>query len=322
MEEFRDMNDKLYVCTVYDNPLFYKARYKNYKNFSSRVNNNPSRVELYTAEIALGENKFWVTSESDGRSLRLRTNSELWHKENALNELFKILPPDARNIAWMDADVAPANPYWVEETIQQLETYDVVQMFSHTMDLGPSNQPIDKPYPGYMYQYVQDGRHWEDPAKRKKQTNCIPGLAWAVRKETLNKLGMLIDWAIVGGADYHMASALIDSIESSIPEGMNTLPYSEKCFNWARKATGITVGYVPGLLLHHWHGDRKNRNYKDRWDILINNRYDPGNDLKRNWQGLYEFVTHPGPGGNRLRNQVRDYMRSRNDDETGEIIIP
>ena len=35
------------------------------------------------------------------------------------------------------------------------------------------------------------------------------------------------------------------------------------------------VSYTPGVVLHIWHGDRANRDYRNRYQILISNRSDP-----------------------------------------------
>ena len=36
------------------------------------------------------------------------------------------------------------------------------------------------------------------------------------------------------------------------------------------------VGYVDGLVLHHWHGHKADRKYGNRWRIYVDNKFDPG----------------------------------------------
>jgi hypothetical protein len=43
---------------------------------------------------------------------------------------------------------------------------------------------------------------------------------------------------------------------------------------------------------------------------LLKNNFDPELDLKRDWQGLY-ILTHKGE---RMRNDIREYFRQRNED--------
>jgi len=52
------------------------------------------------------------------------------------------------------------------------------------------------------------------------------------------------------------------------------------------------------------------RHYSDRWKILVDNKYNPESDLKRDAQGLYS-LTDRSPG---LRDGIRTYFRSRNED--------
>jgi hypothetical protein len=70
------------------------------------------------------------------------------------------------------------------------------------------------------------------------------------------------------------------------------------------------IGYVPGLLIHEWHGKKKDRKYKSRWDILIEHGFDPDLDLKRDWQGVWQ-LTDRSPG---LRDGFKAYFAARNED--------
>jgi len=46
-------------------------------------------VVLYTVEISYGDRPFEVTTPDNPRDLQLRTEHELWHKENALISGFR-----------------------------------------------------------------------------------------------------------------------------------------------------------------------------------------------------------------------------------------
>jgi len=96
--------DRLHVVTMLENPLRWRSRYSNYWMFEREC--QAARAILYTAEVAFGERHFEVTQASNPRHLQLRTTSEIWHKENALNLLIQRLPAEAKYIAWIDADVS------------------------------------------------------------------------------------------------------------------------------------------------------------------------------------------------------------------------
>jgi hypothetical protein len=74
------------------------------------------------------------------------------------------------------------------------------------------------------------------------------------------------------------------------------------------------IGYVDGLLLHEWHGPKAARQYKSRWRILTDHAFDPYTDLKADWQGLWQWEDLSQPRMQGLRDDVRRYFSSRNED--------
>jgi hypothetical protein len=73
------------------------------------------------------------------------------------------------------------------------------------------------------------------------------------------------------------------------------------------------VGYIPGTLLHNFHGAKRNRFYLDRWKILTQNAYDPETDIKADWQGLWQ-LEDTDDRQIKLRDEIRQYFRARNED--------
>ena len=118
--------------------------------------------------------------------------------------------------------------------------------------------------------------------------------------------------AILGAGDRHMAHALIGTVKKTIHSKLSQA-YAQDLIMWesrAEKHIKRNVGYVPGLLLHHWHGKKRDRRYADRWKIIINNNYDPRLDLKEDWQGLWQLTDR----NFKLRDEIRAYFRARNED--------
>jgi hypothetical protein len=70
------------------------------------------------------------------------------------------------------------------------------------------------------------------------------------------------------------------------------------------------VGYVPGTVLHHWHGAGKQRGYTDRWAILRRHQFDPVCDLVRDCSGLWRIAI----GRERLADDIRRSLAQRNED--------
>jgi hypothetical protein len=297
-------NAKLYVIAPITNPCRYRTRYKLYEDFAKMCSD--AGAELYTVEVAFGHRPFAVTEANNPRHIQLRTRSEIWHKENMINVAISRLPSDWEYVAWIDADISFARHDWVRETLNQLQHYHVIQMFSTAQDLCPNHETFQR-HRGFVYSYL----HGFPPTKC--YSNWHPGFAWAARREAIDHLGGLIDIAILGAADRHMAFGLIGKIEQSLPGDKLDPAYMGELMRWQERAeTHIhrNVGYMPGTVLHHWHGKKRDRKYKERWQILIDNKYHPLLDLKKDWQGLWALTDH----NIKLRDDLRAYFRSRNED--------
>jgi hypothetical protein len=103
-------------------------------------------------------------------------------------------------------------------------------------------------------------------------------------------------------------------VEQSRP-GNITESYKRKLLQWqdrVERTIQRNVGYVKGTIIHGWHGNFKDRRYRERWDILSTCGYDPDVDIKRDWQGLYTFdKVKP-----KLRDLLKHYFLQRNEDST------
>jgi hypothetical protein len=292
------------VVAVISNPARYQSRYRLYRDFERYV--LASGARLTTVESALGERPFEVTSRSNPRHVQVRRTDELWDKENLINLGISRLPSDWKYVAWIDADVSFARPDWVLETLQQLQVYPIVQLFADAVDLGPEHQIVQE-HKGFAYCYHQKLR-------RSDQYGVFwhPGFAWACTREAFDALGGLIDWAILGAADHHMAKGLIGEVLDSVHGGVSP-SYKDRLVQWQNRAVAQLqgdLGYVSGLLMHHWHGKKQQRFYRERWSVLVDQQFDPLTDLVRDHQGLWRLAGNK-PG---LRDGIRDYFRSRNED--------
>lgn len=310
---FQVFPDKLYVITVISNPIRFYSRYKLYHAFEHEV--IEAGAELYTVEVAYGDRPFEITESNNPKHLQLRTRSEIWHKENALNLLMQRLPLNWKYVAWVDADIMFVRPDWAQETIQQLQHYDLIQMFSHAVDLGPNFEPITQ-FRGFMKSYA-DGVPITNPYGYYTGINWHPGFAWAARRSAIDNLGGLIDRAILGSADRHMAAALIGKIETSYHPKVS--PAYIKMLNiWQGRANQFiqkNVGHMDGLISHYWHGKKIDRGYSSRWKILYDDQYNPELDLKRDTQGLFQITDR----NIKLRDDIRKYFRSRNEDSIDKV---
>lgn len=306
--------NKLQVVAAISNPRRYRTRYDLYLDFRKHMAD--SGVVLWTAEAAFGERSFAVTRADHPYDFQFRTTSEIWHKEDLINLAAQRLPHDWQYIAWIDADVHFIRTDWAEEAVHMLQHHPVIQLWTDAMDMTPSHEPLVrhksfawcfhhlKPDPDCdPYKPPRPGPHW---------IPWHPGFAWAMRRDAYEIVGGLIDHAICGAADNHMAKGIIgDAGYSMHPKIQGT--YRRWVMQWQTRALAAfqkDMGYVHGLLTHAWHGQKRHRRYWDRWQILVKNAFDPELDLRRDRQGLWA-LTDRSP---RLRDDMRRYFMERHED--------
>lgn len=310
------VHSPLYVITPIFNSQRYRSRWRLYQDFEKHVID--SGAILITIEAAFGNRDFAITQSNNPNHIQVRIRDSLWVKESLINAAITRLPQDWRYVAWIDADIHFIRNDWVGETIQQLQNYHIVQMFSEAQDLGPNFESILK-HQGFMYCYLNNipkpktpCYYYHEQIKEEKVIKFHPGFCWAARRSAINYLGGLIDWSPLGAADNHLAHSLIGRVQDSVhpdmhPDYLKSLVrYQER----AEKYIQRNVGYVEGLILHYFHGKKADRKYWDRWKILTTNQFRPDIHLKKDWQGIWQFSEE----NILLRDQIRSYMKGRNED--------
>ncbi len=297
------MEDILHVVVVISNPAEYARRAHLFEEFVARYENNPY-IELHTMELQYGRKPFGTSAK-----YKLRTDYELWHKENLINLTVQKLPDDWRYMAWIDADIEFHNQNWAHDTLKALQHYRIVQLFSHAIDLGPNDEAFGR-YTGFGYDFCQ-GRDFTR-CKLNYQNHGHTGYAWAITRSAYNGLGRLLEFAILGSGDAHIAHCLVGCAERSINPCVHEdykkmlNAYQDRCQETIKK----NIGYVKGTILHHWHGKKRDRRYVSRWKILVEHQFSPITDIDKDWRGLWK-ITENKPD---LCNAIRIYFRTRNED--------
>lgn len=313
-----DINiDKFWVIAVISNPVRFNRRYELYNQFEHHI--RLSGVNLLVVETQQGDRPFQVTDSKNPFHLQLRTFDELWIKERMVNLGIQRLPSDWEYVAWIDADIEFVRKDWARETVHQLQHYMIVQMFSQAIDLGPNLEPLQT-HQGFVKMYHENffnGPQGAGYGGYYQPTNDFwhPGYCWAARREAIDSLGGLFDTAILGAGDHHMALSLIGRAKKSVPKNIGE-KYLNEILIWEQRAEvhlKRDIGFVPTTILHYWHGKKKDRKYVERWDIITKNNFDPDDDLKTDWQGLWELEVLTDRQ-RRLRDEIRGYFRARNED--------
>ena len=236
------------------------------------------------------------------KHVKNNSDSPVWMKEKLVNVGIKNLPEDWKYTAWIDADITFLNPVWVQDTIEALQANDIVQMFRTAVNLGPNNEAIkiDK---GFGYMHADSGTPY---VKTDKYGHWHPGYAWACTRDAFRTMGSsLLDWAILGSGDRHMAMAWIGRVLDSCPGNIH-MNYKIMLMEYQYKCKNFSVSYVPGTILHHWHGRFEDRKYRERWDVLVRHAFDPITDVT---MGL-----RLTPSGKRMEKDLKAYFEGRRED--------
>jgi len=312
-------DDKLYVIVSIFNPCGFNKRIKLYNEFADLLKLFPN-VVLFTIECVFGDQKFSVTHPLNPNHKQIRTSADniSWVKENLINICVCSLPKSSKYFAWLDADIEyPTTSRWVYETIQKFKQgYKVLQLFSEVELLGPSMEVLET-NKSFCYCIAND--NWTSYGH--------PGMAWAMTKEAFIELGGLYDLNPVGSSDLHFAHALIGNVKQTIKHTLSD-GYKRSVLSWADRLANIvgrtkdkymrTVGYVNVKIRHHYHGNKDDRQYVRRWDILERHNFDPyvfyipadikGGYVERSLRKINPKISQS------FRYDLIDYFRNRKED--------
>jgi hypothetical protein len=219
-------------------------------------------------------------------------------------------------VAWVDCDLIWENKEWVADAIAALEHCPVVQLFDvvvrlpegHVSDVG-DGEHID----GFGVTFSR--RPWvvNDVNAGRTARHGHTGFAWAARREVLED--GLYDACLSGNGDHLMAHAFVGDWETEcFREHFESSPGYRRHFElWSRKVYGrvrCRVGYVPGKVLHLWHGNPDGRQYFSRGIELNAFAFDPSTDLSIDASGCYSWSGDKPD----LHNWAERYFVSRCED--------
>lgn len=300
----------LHVVAVISNPVRYHSRYRLFREFVDAMKATPN-VRLHIVELAFGDRHHEISGEDS--YLPLRSSAELWHKENMINlGVQYLLPRDWKYMAWIDGDVFFANPNWALETIHLLQHYPVIQPWSECLDLGPFGNVMQM-HKSFC-SLVQKGQRMQACAGEPYPYGHS-GFAWACTRAFWENTRGLVDWAVLGSADHHMAWSMLNQVDRSLHLKMPE-SFKAKAREWQSRAFRETQGNlacVPGRIDHKFHGSKRKRFYRERWDVFVKHGFDPDQDLRRDSQGVLYLAGKPG-----LQEDIRRYMRARDEDGISE----
>ncbi len=304
------IEEKLHIIAVISNPCLYAIRYILMKEFIKRMEQCENNIILYIVELAYNNQNFIITDKNNKNHLQLRTEHPLWHKENMINLGVKyLLPNNWKAMAWIDADIEFESNTWVKDALKILNgSKDIIQLFSHCVDMNKNGEAMNI-FPSFGYQYIKKNPF--NIGINSSMNYWHTGYAWACTRKAYEKMGGLYEIAILGSGDNIISLCVIGKGESSIYI-KGSQAYTDSIILYQKNSNNLRLGYVPGVIRHHFHGLKKNRKYIERTSILEKYNYNPNFHIKKDEIGLLiPTVLCP----KEFLQDIMKYFKERNDDE-------
>jgi hypothetical protein len=138
------------------------------------------------------------------------------------------------------------------------------------------------------------------------------GLAWAARRELLDRHGFF-DACIIGGGDRAMISAAHRCFDQLARRHYMNRRQRERYMAWAEPfydSVRAETGFVDGDIFHLWHGDIRERHTRARHEGLAQFQFDPFADVAIEDNGSWRWDTDKPE----MHDYVCRYFASRQED--------
>jgi len=327
--------DQLWVVTSYYNPANYKSRLRNFKAFRRNLNAPLMVVELAKA----GQHQ--LTKDDGDLVISLTGEDQIWQKERLINIGIARLPLHVEYVAWVDCDLILGDVNWTKTAKSWLEKNGgLLQLFALSLHLPreadvpslsvqtcPAIEPILTGVA--IANSVRDGKFDQNELKLTQANaagdldsynkaidrhNCY-GMAWAARRQTIEKCGHY-DRNIVGGGDAVPVFAALNRMD--MYWALRSLTDKQKLdmLSWANSARSaglfVNVDALDQKIYHIWHGDLSHRSYRKRYEILVRHDFDPAKDIELSENSTWRWSDPQSP----LARDISAYFFSRHEDGT------
>jgi hypothetical protein len=309
--------DDLIAITCFFNPAKYRNKKINFIKF--RDNLRKQGVPLLVVECSFRDSEYELSETDADIVVRVQSNSKIWQKERLLNIGIKHIPEQYTKFATLDCDIIFKNEDWATATSYSLDSYYAVQPFETSFRLSkgqkdvPPSDLVASPCTASKTDDQIDGQRVRSFTSVMQENNGKrigrwlehgdSGLAWAFRKDVFTEF---YDRLIIGSGDWFLAFALF-GIHAPIGSTRAMVKEQKRYVRRLGYKMQGKVSFVPGMVVHLWHGERKNRNYSQRNRIVIDHNFDLEKDLWLNETECWEVSP-------RIGSVIEKYFESRKED--------
>jgi hypothetical protein len=283
---------ELWSIAAYFNPCRYRSRLENYRRFRAAL-----PTPLVTVELAF-DGRFELDADAAEILVRRHGGDVMWQKERLLNIAIDALPSQCSAVAWLDCDVLFARRDWPEDALRALEKWPLIQPFATARDqLSRLSSALGDAAPSYAAAHCRGAppemTFAYDADRVPRRRVSAPGFAWAARRELIAPL-RLYDACILGAGDRAMLQAACGRMEQEIAARLPSRAHARHYRQWAvpfHRAVDGRIGHVPGEVIHLWHGDFRDRQYRVRFDAFGRFEFDPAHDIALDDQACWRWAS-------------------------------
>jgi hypothetical protein len=313
----QDSSNTLYVIVPYFNFVNYKSGIRNLEIFINNLSIHKN-AKMVLVEGHYGEERLPDYSDRIYKHIKLPLKNVLWVKENLINIGFSHLPEDWKYGAWIDRDILFCNPNWVQESIDKLQECDIIQPWKECVFLDAYNHVdvssvVEKG--GVSFLNYSLGYVLSSPLRNEEKTFGHPGQSWAITRAFYEKIGGLYEHCIVGGGDGVISHAIKQTnLTDLILKYEWTFNYrygGPEIVKFYRNFAHVKCSFIPGTIIHYYHGAASNKSYNSRYQILQKYDFSARRDLYKDENGIICFKQLD----TLLEKEIKYYFLSRNEDE-------
>jgi hypothetical protein len=266
------MNKNLYVILPYYNYFHNIEREKNLLNFI-RLYSGIENCKLILIEGIDNESRHLPLDVKHFVHSHIKYNlpQRIWVKENLINLAVRNhLPNDWNYMSWIDSDIYFLNKNWVNQSIELLETNDIIQMFDFSLDQNNSKSQSNATFNvGYINAFMNQNDFFIREFSLKHS-----GYGWAMNRKFYEKIGGLWEFNIIGSADTIIARSATQNLSREqilMKNQLNviySLKYGDQLCEYYDKFNGCKFSFLKSQIYHFFHGKNQHKLYVERHEIL------------------------------------------------------
>lgn len=240
----------------------------------------------------------------------------LWQRERFWNIALNYVPDNCENVAWIDSDICFTNDEWIEKLAIKLTYKNLVHLFDFVVDRDlnftfESNNELSRKSVLSVFNGSNSQRSdYFGKSGISLNWGCSPGFAWAAKTNIMKKC-LFPDFLILGSGDKALLSAAMSLQETYVKALKLNSHMTDKYLSWASlfsKEINGEIGYLENTINHIVQGQYENRQYSNRYTLIMDESFEFDKFLKRSTSDTWIWKHN-----NKFKDRVHEYFQKRED---------